>query len=190
MKSIEPIQEAFKSHSVVRFTVEAESPNVHHGYICGLSDELLYLLDIDDKIQFDGFKVIRLSDIKDFEVDGSQKQEFYQKVFRLRQLKEPTPPPLDLSSMAAAINSAHQTFTFVVVHIRNDDEVCWIGQVVDCNDECLQLYEVGVIGEYTEIETHPTDGISYIGFGAGYEEALWLVNQDTESEDEKDQEKD
>jgi len=157
----------------------SDEENLKHlsdGYIHEVNDKFALLSLIGDGIRFDSFCVIKLEDIVDAKV--SPRHDFYQRVFHQRG-KLPIPPALDLTSMKSVIDSfvKKASIPLLVVHIRNDEDVCWIGQVTKCTEDAVDICEIDCDGEYTEIESYPLKDITHITFDGPYEEALWIASQ-------------
>lgn len=176
MKNI--LQQAVNSKNLVRLYRDKEENSFIDGYVYAFNDKLALLITINDAIYLDSFTVLSLQDITSVKL--SPRHNFYKKVFQLRDVQLKDAPSLDLSNMATAINSVIKVASvpFLVIHIRDDDDVCWIGQAIKCDETELELTKVDVDGIYYE---HPTtysvENITYVNFDGPYEEALWIVNQ-------------
>jgi hypothetical protein len=171
------IEKLYEEAKVARlYTDVDESNHLSDGYIHGLTDKFALMSLIGDGVKFDSFCVIRLDDIED--AKESPRHDFYERVFRQRG-EMPNPPALDLFSMQTIIKSfkVKSSIPFLVVHIRNDTDVCWIGQVSECTEDAVTLIEVDCNGIYTDNNTYPLADITHITFDGPYEEALWMVNQ-------------
>ena len=174
------IQKVLDEKKISRF-YQGDEESYLEGHLYDFSDELVLINTISHTIHFDSFIVARGKDITNAKI--SPHHDFLESVFRLRKESRPEPPPIDLSSMTAAINSIAKmaSVPFIAVHIK-DDDVCWIGQIVKCNETELELAEVNCDGVYIEESTaYPLADITYVCFDGPYEEALWLVNQELEA---------
>ena len=165
----------------VRFYTDAyDEDSLRHladGYIHEVNDKFALMSLIGDGIKFDSFCIIRLRDVIDAKT--SPRHDFYQTIFQKRG-ELPIPPSIDLTSMKTIIDGfiKKASIPLLVVHIRNDEEVCWIGQVTRCTEDVVDILQVDCDGVYhNDTDSYPLKNITHITFDGPYEEALWIANQ-------------
>lgn len=146
------------------------------GVVQSASDSLLCLAALDDRVRMGGFDVLRRDQIGEFEIPAPH-ADFYESALRLRGERKPDPPPLDLASIASALESISRIAPLVVVHREEvEPDVCEIGQVVALESDRFCLREIDPDADWVEdVAEYPYDEVTRLGFGGDYEAALALV---------------
>lgn len=146
------------------------------GYVLGVSETLVSLAILDDRVRFNGIEIFGREQISDIELPAPQ-ATFYESALRLRGDRAPEPPPLDLASMRSVLESVSEIAPLVVIHREvQEPEVCEIGQITALDAETFQLREIDPDADWVEdVSTFRYDDVTRVGFAGEYEGALALV---------------
>lgn len=146
------------------------------GYVLGVSESLVSLAILDDRVRFNGIEIFRRDRISDVQVPAPH-AAFYESALRLRDDRAPQAPPLDLSSIRSALESVAKIAPLVVVHREvQEPDVCEIGQITALDAETFQLREIDPDAEWAEdISEFRYEDVTRVGFAGDYEGALALV---------------
>jgi len=169
------LTDALASKQMTRLRRSVE-PGDADGFVVALDKHWMLLLLVSDGVHYNGFQAFRLRDIEAVE-HPSPRDAFYRQVLRLRKLRRPRVPKLDLSSTEALIGSAGRHFPLVTIHLEiADPDVCYIGRPVGVTASSLHLLEVSPDAEWDDEPTrYRTGEITRVDFGGSYEDALALV---------------
>ena len=146
------------------------------GFVVGIGAEWVALQRLSDRIEFDGWQLVRRKDIQAVHIEPDP-EGFAIRALKARTLWPPTVPALDLDDAVAVIRSASLAApTMVAVHQEfYRPDVCWIGAVTSLDRDCLRLLEVSPQAGWARTATAmDLTAITRVEFG-GYEEALLLV---------------
>lgn len=172
------LNEALAEHvlaSIARDEFDATCPELE-GYLLGVSDSLVSLAILDDRVRFNGIEIFRRDQISDVQVPAPH-ATFYESALRLRGDRAPESPPLDLSSMRSLLDSVSKIAPLVVIHREvQEPDVCEIGQITALDAETFELQEIDPDADWGEdISEFRYDDITRVGFAGEYEGALALV---------------
>jgi hypothetical protein len=147
------------------------------GYVEAFTDELLLVTQVNPEIRYDGFSIVRIEDITQFE-SPSCCQEFAEMALQLRKLQRPSVPDIDLTSIGSALISIKREFPLVAIQLELDEpEALYAGRIESVDHEKMSLLYIDDHAVFDEapLDLHLTD-ITRITFGTGFEEALHLVS--------------
>lgn len=146
------------------------------GFVVGISRKWVALQRVSDRIEFDGWNLIRMKDIQAVSIDPDP-ECFEVKALKARSLWPPSAPELSLDDVGRAVESAASATAMVSVFDEfSRPDVCWIGDVTSLDDSKLHLREVNTRGGWArKPRTFDPADVTRIDFGGGYEEALRLV---------------
>ena len=149
------------------------------GFVLGISSKLVLLQSLSDRIDLDGYEVMRLRDIVEVDADYTARK-FHETALRLKKVFPASPPVINLESIPRAISSAQSCFGVVVIHreFESPDE-CEIGQVIFETDKKYRLR--WLTPEATWIDDgrrYPFKEITRLEFGTEYARTLALVADD------------
>ncbi len=144
-------------------------------YVLAVSDELALLQPVRDRIDLDGYDVIRLADVSS--VTASPRASFYEEALALKRMRPTKPKQLSLDNMASLLKSVNEAYPLVVIHRESvTPDSCEIGRVRDISD---RTYHLDWINPNASFEK---DGrrfrladITRIQFDGAYENALAMV---------------
>lgn len=172
------LEDAQAHSSIVRVSRAGLEDGAASGYMAALGPEFFALELIDDSIRFNGYDCLRYADISECEVPDPH-AEFMTAALSARGLTRKPDLPVDLGSLPSLLLTAQASFPLVTIHLEDDDNVCFIGKVIEIADEKLQLLEVTPDADWEATPTsHDLATITRVSFGGAYEEALYLVAGD------------
>jgi hypothetical protein len=145
------------------------------GYVMDATDTWVLLQNVDPGIKLDGYTILRVEDISDFETEIAQ-AAFIEKALTIRK-KNPTRPVLiDLTNIETIIRSIDENYPLITIHREEKDpENCWIGSVESLTVKTVVLNEINPEAKWDGTKRIRLDEITRIDFDGGYETALALV---------------
>ncbi len=143
------------------------------GFVLDIDSVFFSFALVDKSILFDGQMVMRLSSVTKVE-SPAPNAGFVMKALSARYPDGVQHPPIDISTLAAVLESGARGFPLVAVHFDHDD-VCFIGEFESLAQEKLRLRLVTPDGRWGERRDFDAGAISRFEFGGKYEEALHLV---------------
>jgi len=163
-----------RSGSLVRFGRRFESSDLH-GYVLSVGPKFFLLQLIDDRITYDGFECLRISDVRRFRPDPHA--AFIESALRLRSPERPAAPNIDLQSIGAIVDSGSKLFPLVTIHCELDyPDECYIGRLTAIDRRAVTILPIDTNAKWEEsVETYALARITRVGFDAHYENALHLV---------------
>lgn len=170
------LRQAMAAKVLVRLGRKLENGHAM-GYVVNLSEQWVVLLLVSDDIVYAGFQVFRCRDIVEIEAPHRY-ADFCEAALRLRKLRRPRTPALDLSSTEALIRTAGAArFALITLHREiADPEVCHIGRMAGVTSRTVDLLEITPGAEWDLTPTpYRLSEITRVDMGGPYEEALALV---------------
>jgi hypothetical protein len=172
------LDDARRSGTLVRLTrggVPEEDADVD-GYVVAVGPELVALHILSDRIDLDGYEVLRLRDLL-AAVDGFPSDAFYRRALEMKGETPAVPAWLDLSSLPAAIESIRRNQPLVVLHRERmaPGEVA-VGYVRQSLPSGIRLHWITPQAEWEDDPTlYRYDSITRVQFGGEYERTLAMV---------------
>ena len=146
-----------------------------YGFVISLSKDLVLLNKLSDRIDLDGFEVLRVRDITSCSYEFPE-QEFYRRALRLKKIRPNRLRGLRLDDMESLLQSAQRRFPLLVLHQeRVAPNEALIGQVVDQQSSRLLLKLVTPTARLEGEEFVRYAAITRVEFGSEYENTLALV---------------
>ncbi|MEM9177758.1 MAG: hypothetical protein AAGC67_21315 [Myxococcota bacterium] len=172
----ELLEEALAEARVVSIDREGFEEVGELGYVVAVGESLFVLLQVSDAMRFNGFSVLRTSDVSDIEIPHAH-ADFVESALRLRDESVAEPPPIDLASMKTAIRSAGRVGEIVTLHTETTEPgLCKIGRIRTVDDAVASLVALDPDAEWDdEVTTVAVDEVTRVDVGGAYEEALLLV---------------
>jgi len=172
------LEEAFAGPLIVKFYSPYE-PGSTLGYVLDMGPEFFLLGFIDDHIRFNGFHCYRVSDVRKLRAPAPN-AEFITNALLLRNETIDKKPDINLSDIAALLNSGSQLFPLITIHREKlNPDTCKIGKIIEIKDNVLRFLEIDPDAIWEEKPTKiRLSDITRVDFGGGYEEALHLVGGD------------
>jgi len=147
-----------------------------NGYVHATSSELVLVQPLSDRIDLDGYSILRIADISDFAVDYPR-QDFHRRALAAKRIAAAPPAPIDLSSIESALRSIEATYPLFVVHREVEDpEVCEVGRLKFATSESYALRAMSPEAVWVDDPRHYAfSSITRVDFDSEYENTLALV---------------
>ena len=145
------------------------------GYVVDATDRYALLHVVDDRIELDGYVILRTEDITEVECEFPS-LKFIEKALAIRRMQPERPALVDLTSMESILRSIDEHFPLLVVHREqvNGDE-CWIGSLDSVGDKTFLLNAMNPEAKWNGAKRFRFDEVTRIEFDGGYETALAQV---------------
>ncbi len=145
------------------------------GYVVDANSRYVLLHIVDDRIELDGYVVLRTEDITEVLCEFSN-YRFIEKALAIRRMEPARPTLVDLTSMKTALRSIDEHFPLLVVHREevNGDE-CWIGSLDSVSDKTFTLRAMDPDAKWSGPKRFRFNEVTRIEFDGGYETALAQV---------------
>ena len=168
------LRKAMRARQLVRFSRRYDKSNIH-GYVLTVGPDFFLLLLVDDTIRFNGFECFRINNIYALQTDPYS--SFAESALKMRKLKRPKAPRINVQSIEMLLESAAKAFSLVMIYTeRTDPDICFIGRIIGTDKTHVVLLEIRPGATW---ETQPTRfklrSITRVSFGGGYEDALFIV---------------
>ena len=170
---------ALQSGQMVRIVAKPTPDTTLDGYVVSLSETfvLLHLLDGGFHMALNGYTALPLSEIKKIRLLDDD-NSFADRALKVKGIFPKPQLDLLLLDFPGLLSSADAHFPLVTIHLeRLNRDCCFIGRVEKLTKKSLQLQKIDASAQWAEMEKFRFEDITRIDFGGGYEEALWLVNQ-------------
>ena len=160
---------------VLREGLHDSNRNIH-GFLVGLSDELLLLNLMGDRLDLDGYTAIRLADVTTLSRDFPLKA-FYLRAFELKGIRPAVPGGIDLTDVRRLLVSVEQRYPLVTIHReRITPDECEIGRLKLASDGGYALRWITPEATWEhDYRTYRYSDITRVGFDGEYERTLALV---------------
>jgi hypothetical protein len=147
-----------------------------HGFLVVVSDELVLLSLMSDRIDLDGYEVLRTADLTACEREFPRKA-FYLKALKLKGESPQVPPALDLTNMRVLLSSAQVGFPLLVVHREHvASGECVIGRLKLTSEDAFAVRYIDPDGCWMDdTEHYRYADVTRVGFGGEYENTLAAV---------------
>ena len=146
------------------------------GCVLAASEDLLLLHRLSDRIDFDGYEVLKVKDVTHFNTDFDRKQ-FYEKALHAKSIVPSDAPDVSLSSMRHLLESVDAKFPLIVIEreVRTPDE-CEIGRIRLLTDMRYALKWLSPDARWEDDgQTYAIEDITRVTFDGEYENTLALV---------------
>lgn len=147
------------------------------GYVGGVGREFLLLWVVGDGITYDGMYVMRHRDISELEAPDKH-HVFMEKALTLKQLMPQLPQGFPLDNIREVVQAAGAQSPVIGVHVDSEEEaeVCYIGRLIDVEEDGFNLQEVSPDAEWLrEASFFSWDEVSTISIEDGYAQSLLAV---------------
>ena len=153
---------------VVDFTID--------GYVLAATDELVLLQPVRDRLDLDGYDVIRVADITKVARVAAAKAALYVDALALKGQAPRVPAEISIESMSALLRTASSAYPLIVTHREKAGSGCEIGRNVQITDGRYALDEISVSGSFDrESRSFDIADITLVQFDGGYENTLATV---------------
>lgn len=149
------------------------------GFVVGLGGQLVVLHRVSERIDLDGWEIVRSGDITSVACDEPRRR-FLEAAARVKHFEPKSPGILDLASIRSATASAQELHGFVVIEQELEfPEECQIGRVTVSTESELVLRTISPTAEWNDGRVRiPISQITRISFGGEYERTLALVHSE------------
>jgi hypothetical protein len=177
------LRQAAGDDTLISFRTVFEDASVL-GYVVGVGPDFVCLSIVHGGIRFNGFAYYRLRDIRRLQTPHKY-AAFVEDALRIRRLKRPRQPQLEVDNLRKLILTTSQAFPLITIHReKRDPDVCHIGQVFRVTRTHVWLLEINPAAEWDDAPTpYPLREITRIDFGGDYEDALWQVGKSRRTKD-------
>mgnify|MGYP001764925843 CR=1 FL=1 len=168
------LREAMRERTLVRLWRENLEPGSFTGYIAAVGQDRFLLWALGDYIGFDGLFVLRYRDVTRLETPDHH-ADFLEKAIRLRKLDPQLPAefPLDDLRHVLAAAAGLAPVTSVYVDTEAENEICYIGKLLDFEADGFTVQEVSPHAEWLrEPSFFGWDEVSCISMNEPYALAL------------------
>ena len=147
-----------------------------NGYVHGSSSELVLVQPLSDRLDLDGYCILRIADISDFALEYPR-QEFHARALVAKRIAAAPPAPIDLSSIHSALRSIEACYPLFVVHRELEDpEVCEVGRLKFASSESYALRTMSPEATWVDDPKYYSfSSITRVDFASEYESTLALV---------------
>jgi hypothetical protein len=146
------------------------------GIALGVSDTLVLVALLSDRIDLDGYEVLHVADITTCRREFERK-DFYRRALELKGQLPATPVSVDLSGLPALLTSAQALFPLLTIHReRLFPGECDIGRLKLHSEDAFAIHYIDPSAKWRDEPGHYryTD-VTRVNFGGEYEAALALV---------------
>jgi hypothetical protein len=147
------------------------------GLLIDFSPELILLNKVSDRIDLDGFEMLRVADVTSLS-QRFHRDAFYRRALRLKNLSAQRPAGvIELTNMQTALRSVEGSYPLIVVSCEAvaPDEVD-IGRLASVTDDVFTLRTMSTRGRWmTDRTRYRFDDVTRVEFGGEYEMTLALV---------------
>jgi len=175
---VEGVRNAIERRVLVEFERAVIEPRGSscHGYIHDASPELVLVQLLSDRLDLDGYCILRVADITRLALEYPR-QVFYGRALSAKAIAGEAPARVDLSSVAAAFRSIEASYPLFVVHRELEDpEVCEVGRLKFCSQESYALRTISPEARWVDDARHYSfPSVTRIDFDGEYENTLALV---------------
>lgn len=145
-------------------------------YVIDVSETLVLLSTVSDRIDLDGYEVLRLADITSCRSDF-RRRAFYEKALAVKRCEPEAPYPIDLRDIATAMRSIDAQYPLLVIARERvaPDEVA-IGRLKAALATGVRLRWITPDAAWDEDRTlYRYSSITRLAFDGEYENTLALV---------------
>lgn len=145
------------------------------GYVVDANDRYVLLHIVDDRIELDGYVILRTEDITEVQCEFSN-YRFIEKALAIRKMEPERPALVDLTDMSAALQSIDQHFPLLVIHREEaGGNERWIGSLDGVCEKTFTLNAMDPDATWSGPKRIRFEEVTRIEFNGGYETALAQV---------------
>ncbi|TAL74934.1 MAG: hypothetical protein EPN56_11875 [Rhodanobacter sp.] len=171
------LREAMQQQTMVRLWRGELEHGSFCGYIGGVGREFILLWVLGDNLTDDGIYIMRHRDITELEAP-ERHHAFMAKALALRGVKPRLPQGFPLDSVQDVVHAAGAMLPVIGVHVdtEEEEEVCYIGHLVNSDDEGFYLQELSPDAEWMrQASFFGWDEVSTLSLDDGYAQGLLAV---------------
>jgi len=168
---------ALRSGEMVHLTDEAGTDDPVRGYVVGLSDDFVLVHLWEPNVMcLNGYLVLAIDQLQSARpID--EHRAFPDRALRHKGITPQAQPDILLVDLPGVLSSAGAHFPLLTIELRNHPNSLFVGRIERLTARSIRLREVDPDADWGDVEKLRFKDITRVGFGGGYEEALWLVNR-------------
>ena len=146
------------------------------GHVLDFSTELVLFHSLSDRIDLDGYDVLRLEDITSLDLAFPRKW-FYVRALELKRIAPKKPRGISLTNMRSLLQSIGENYPLVVIEReRVGAGACEIGRAKSASAASCTFQRISSEATWESKDRHYKYAeITRVGFGCEYEKTLALV---------------
>lgn len=145
------------------------------GYVVDVNEQYVMLHIVDDRVELDGYTVLRIDDISNVVCDF-ENYRFIEKALAIRKQEPERPALVDIKDMETMLSSIDESFPLMVLHREEmSDDQCWVGELETINDKTFTIREIDPDAKWGGSKRIKFEEVTRIEFDGGYETALAQV---------------
>lgn len=159
-----------------KYIVEIKRKHVFRGIVLDYSLNLILLACLDDEFYLNGYMLVKVEDITAYRIYN--KPDSF--LFKARQELDLRPEysfRLDLSNIKSVCEKIHSLYPLITVNKEKSDDTVYIGIITKITEHTFSLYEIDSNAKWDKEYTFYFKKVPIIGWGRGYENALWQVGK-------------
>lgn len=166
--------DAQRARTMVRITSRFEQLPIR-GYVRAVGPRFFALELVSDRIRFDGFECLRISDLSVIAPDPYS--AFAEAALKMRGEVGEKKARIQVGNIESILKSANQAFPLISIHREKvDPNVCQIGKVVKVGRGKVSLLEIRPNATWRmRPDEYRLSEITRVSFGGDYEDALHIV---------------
>jgi hypothetical protein len=176
-KKIPNPSEFVKRKCLVRINRQPLEDITDYGFILDYNDDFMLVNTFDfDANVVTGFSIYAISTIK--EIKAHVDENSFESIFvKLNKIKPKKNPSILIDSIQTILKTVTENFPLIVIHCeKKDNEICWIGKLVEIKDNSFLMLEIDTNADWHEKPSKfKFKDVTKIDFGGGYENNLALV---------------
>jgi hypothetical protein len=171
------LRQALEQRQLIRLWRGALEHGSFCGYVAGVGREFFLLHVIGDGISDDGLYAMRHRDVTELELPD-QHARFIDQAVVLKGIAPRRPTGFPLDDVTQVIRAAAKQAAVIGVHVDSEDEaeVCYIGRLLESEDDRFGLQEISPDAEWLrEVSQFGWDEVSTVSMHDPYATALLAV---------------
>jgi hypothetical protein len=146
------------------------------GFVVGLSSEFLLVHSLGDRVDLDGYEIVRVSDVTSIH-RAFLRKPFYLRALELKGTRPQVPAGIDLTDVRSLLSSIERNYPLITIHReRAAHNECEIGRLKLASESSYALRWITPQATWEdEYRIYRYADITRINFDAEYERSLALV---------------
>lgn len=155
------------------------------GYVLGMSTELVLLQPIRDRIDLDGYDVLRIADITKLSATPRPKATFYKEALAIKRQVPKLPKKILLNNMRSLLQSVNDNYPLIVIHRElMAPDSCEIGQISKIGSMRYRLHWINPMAVFEpDRRSYNLVDVTRVQFDGAYENTLATVAKRREDRD-------
>jgi len=113
-----------------------------YGFVIDFNDDFLLIEKFDNECNYDGLTIFFRHDITRIRWSGNEIESVAKLIDSTKRQKDKV--NIDLKSIKTILESVHQLYNHLTVHIQDiDKSICFIGQIHEMDEHSIVIHEFG-----------------------------------------------